>query len=199
MCFVPGGGEECSGAPRAQAPPPAGGHGRSQARVACDCQVHTDFELNHKDRIISFLTKGGKHHTEGGLQGFADPRGSAYHDIERRGITPAMLRASRIQVVNVWRGAEEFPLRRMPLAVADARSIEPTEWVSTNFASYTTGNTGRVFPLVDGTFPTAHAGNAAKHKWYYFPVCLPAPRERAPLSPRGAAGLLRPLPLPRRP
>ncbi len=131
--------------------------------------VHTDYEWNHKDRMIEWFTPGSDRHCEGGLAAWVDPRSNPYYDLHARtGLTSQDLCRCRIQVVNVWRAAEDFPLKRMPLALADQRTVSHLDAVSTPNEFNTHGAHGRVITLrPNNNFPTAV--HTEKHTYWYFP------------------------------
>lgn len=82
-------------------------------------RAHNDFSPYYKEALISYLTPGGDLHRENGIQAFKDPR-----SLKPLGISAEELRASRILVVNVWRGTDRFPVQGRPLALCDQRTID---------------------------------------------------------------------------
>ena len=123
------------------------------------------------------------------IKAFTDPRDNDYYDIVKKtGLTADELRNCRIQVIyhpyvvssvncacakkviNIWRGAESFPLKRMPLAVADQKSVRHTDVVTTRNTHNTEGAHGRRIELADdASFPMASGRGADRHEFFFFP------------------------------
>ncbi|MBV9388276.1 MAG: hypothetical protein JOZ78_17785 [Chroococcidiopsidaceae cyanobacterium CP_BM_ER_R8_30] len=70
---------------------------------------------------------------------------------------PDALLKNRFGIINVWR-AIASPIQESPLAVCDARSIAPTDWVASDL----------VYP--DRVGETYGVTYNSDHQWFYFPL-----------------------------
>lgn len=77
--------------------------------------------------------------------------------LNRIGEDPDILLERRFSIINVWR-AVATPIQDSPLAVGDARSIAPDDWIASDL----------VYP--DRVGETYGVTYNRLHKWFYFPL-----------------------------
>jgi len=80
-------------------------------------------------------------------------------ELEERGFDPALLEG-RFAIVNLWRPIGRR-VEKWPLALADARSIAPADWVETDLV------------YRDRVGETYALGFSPGQAWYYFPLLAP--------------------------
>ena len=81
-------------------------------------------------------------------------------ELRARGIDPVALEGRRYAIVNLWRPIGRR-VEKSPLALADARTIAPADWVETDLV------------YRDRVGETYALGFSAGQKWYYFPLLAP--------------------------
>jgi hypothetical protein len=81
-------------------------------------------------------------------------------ELVARGIDPVALEGRRYAIVNLWRPIGRR-VEKWPLALADARTIAPGDWVETDLV------------YRDRVGETYALGFSAGQKWYYFPRLAP--------------------------
>lgn len=111
--------------------------------------VHNDFTESYGEAIIKSVVTGVPH-----TQGY----GSVEPMRRDPSVTEALLRSSRIMVVNTWRPYNDEALRRFPLAVADRRSVPRT-----------TLRPALIGPPNRGIETYNYVEEDPAHEWYYFP------------------------------
>eukprot|EP00041_Stephanoeca_diplocostata_P010647 m.169483 g.169483 ORF g.169483 m.169483 type:complete len:344 (+) comp18244_c0_seq3:231-1262(+) len=84
--------------------------------------------------------------------------------LKHHGVTPLILRSNRVVVYNIWRSISPFSVQRNPLAVCDARSVDPNDLC----AIVGLQHPAKLIPEKP-IFDFNMLYFNPKHKWYYFP------------------------------
>jgi hypothetical protein len=115
--------------------------------------VHNDFAESYGEGIIRTVASGGVPHTQ--TFGLTEA-------VLEAGISEAELRRSRLLVINTWRSTGSEPLRRLPLAVADRRSV-PRSCLQSNLLGKVPSGKPR------GGIDVYSAFHDPRHEWCFFP------------------------------
>lgn len=137
--------------------PDVGGNGplaklMAQSRGAIH-NVHNDFAESYGEGIIRTIANGGVPHTQ--TFGMTEA-------IAEAGVSAEELRNSRLLVINTWRSTGFEPLRRLPLAVADRRSV-PRSCLRSNLIGKIPSGQPR------GGIDVYSAYYDPAHRWYFYP------------------------------
>jgi hypothetical protein len=81
--------------------------------------VHNDFTAVYGEEVLRSFESGG------GGAGFGN-----VEEMKAAGVTPELMRSSRLLMVNTWRSVSPEPLARNPLAVCDVRTVGLEELVA---------------------------------------------------------------------
>lgn len=142
---------------RRQTEPETGGNGplarlMAQSRGAVQT-VHNDFADSYGEGIIRTIANGGMPHTQ--TFGLTEA-------MMKAGVSEAELRQSRILVVNTWRSVGPEPLQRLPLAIADRRSVKRSCLRSSLIGKVPSGQPR-------GGIDVYTARHDPGHQWYFYP------------------------------
>lgn len=115
--------------------------------------AHNDFTESYGDGIVKTIAAGGIPHTQ--TFGLTEA-------IMAAGLSAAELSKYRIMVINTWRSIGAEPLQRLPLAVADKRSV-PYDCLHKNLIGKVPSGQPR------GGIEVFAAHYDPKHEWYFYP------------------------------
>jgi hypothetical protein len=127
-------------------------------------------QVTGADEVIAFLgiLRGGEEELGGGpaLSAHVDFNEAALRDWIARLLPDRAeeLAGKRLMNVNVWRGTK--PVENSPLAVCDARSVEPGDFMLVRLGKSDD-------PVTDKTPGGLNMAYNPKHEWYYYPNMQP--------------------------
>ena len=140
-----------------QTEPDAGGNGplaklMAQSRGAIHA-VHNDFAESYGEGIIRTIANRGVPHTQ--TFGLTEA-------IMEAGLSETELRQSRILVINTWRSVGPEPLQRLPLALADRRSVRRSCLRSNLIGQVPSGQPRGGIDVYSASYDPGH-------RWYFYP------------------------------